>query len=247
MSSLENIDMRIAIAALAAALVWLSFATAASAHALWLELEATGFQLQYGEFGENLRESSPGLLDRIDPPPAARAYAASGDQALKVEKRATSFQIMGAPTSVNSIVAEQARVTERKQGEKVMRSLGRLAARYVTDFAERNPVISLDIVPGGKPGAFRVFYDGKPLPKAKAEVATEFGWKRELTTDDSGTIELALPWKGTYMIEVALLDGTPGVHGNEAYDTMRFVTTLTFKVAAGLDAPPRPAVTTPKR
>jgi hypothetical protein len=28
------------------------------------------------------------------------------------------------------------------------------------------------------------------------------------------------------MIEVALLDGTPGVHGNRP-DTMRFVTTLT--------------------
>ena len=70
--------MRIVIAALAAALVWLSFAAAASAHALWLEPEATGFQLHYGEFGENLRESSPGLLDRIDPPPAARAYARLG-------------------------------------------------------------------------------------------------------------------------------------------------------------------------
>jgi len=49
------------------------------------------------------------------------------------------------------------------------------------------------------------------------------------------------------MVEVALLDGTPGVHGKEAYDTMRFVTTLTFKVPAGLEAPPRPPVTTPKR
>ena len=239
--------MRIALAALAAALVWLSFAATAAAHALWLELEATGFQLQYGEFGENLRESSPGLLDRIDPPPAARAYGATGDQALKVEKRAMSFQLMGAPTSVNSIVAEQARVTERKQSDKVTRSLGRLAARYVTDLGERQPVISLDIVPGGKPGAFRVFYDGKPLPKAKAEVVTEFGWKREFTTDDNGTIEVELPWKGTYMVEVALLDGTPGVHGKEAYDTMRFVTTLTFKVAAGLDAPPRPPVMMSKR
>jgi hypothetical protein len=28
---------------------------------------------------------------------------------------------------------------------------------------------------------------------------------------------------------------------------MRFVTTLTFKVATGLEAPPRPPVTTPKR
>jgi len=239
--------MRLVIAALAAALVWLSFAAAASAHALWLELEASGFQLHYGEFGENLRESSPGLLDRIDPPPAAKAYGASGDQTLKVEKRATSFQLMGASTSVNSIVAEQARVTERKQGDKVTRSLGRLSARYVTDLAERDPVIALDIVPGGKPGTFKVFYDGKPLPKAKAEVAAEFGWKREFTTDDNGTIEVELPWKGTYMVEVALLDGTPGVHGTETYDTMRFVTTLTFKVPAGLEAPPRPPVTTPKR
>lgn len=37
------------------------------------------------------------------------------------------------------------------------------------------------------------------------------------------------------------------VYGKEAYDTMRFVTTLTFKVPAGLEAPPRPSVTTPKR
>jgi hypothetical protein len=247
MSSPEDIIMRIAVATVAAALAWLSLVASASAHALWLELEATGFQLHYGEFGENLRESSPGLLDRIDPPPAARAYGASGDQALKVEKKATSFQLMGAPTSVNSIVAEQVRVTERKQGDKVTRSLGRLSARYVTDLAERNPVIALDIVPSGKPGTFKVFYDGKPLPKAKAEVAAEFGWKREFTTDDNGTIQVELPWKGTYMVEVALLDGTPGIHGKEAYDTMRFVTTLTFKVAAGLEAPPRPPVTTPKR
>ena len=233
--------------ALAAALVWFSLALSVSAHALWLELEPTGFQLHYGEFGENLREGSPGLLDRIEPPPAARAYGGAGDQVLKVEKRATSFQLMGAPPSVNSVVAEQARVTERKQGDKVTRSLGRLAARYVTDLAERNPVIALDIVPGGKSGTFRVFYDGKPLPKAKAEVAAEFGWKREFTTDDNGMIEVELPWKGTYMVEVALLDATPGVHGKEGYDTMRFVTTLTFKVPAGLEAPPRPSVTTPKR
>lgn len=239
--------MRIALAALAASLVWLSLTTAASAHALWLELEATGFQLNFGEFDENLREASPGLLDRIEPPPAAKAYGPFGDQTLKVEKRATSFQLMGAPASVSSVVAEQARVTERKQGDKVARSLGRLSARYVTDLAERPPVISLDVVPAAKPGTFKVFYDGKPLPKAKAEVATEFGWKRELTTDDNGTIEVELPWKGTYMIEVALMDGTPGVHGKEAYDTMRFVTTLTFNLPAGLEAPPRPPPMTPKR
>lgn len=230
-----------------AALLGISLSSAASAHALWIEPDGTGFQLYYGEFDDNLREGSPGLLDRFDPPPAAKAFAPSGPETLKVEKKPTSFALGGAPAAADSVLAEQARVTERKQGDKVTRTLGRLSARYVTDFSERTPVIPLDVVPAGKAGAFKVFYDGKPLPKAKVEVATEFGWKRELKTDDSGAVEVELPWKGTYQVEVTLMDGTPGVHGKESYDGMRFVTTLTFKVATGLDAPPRPAVTTPKR
>lgn len=230
-----------------AALLWLSFTGAASAHALWLEPDAAGFQLYFGEFGENLREGSPGLLDRFEPMPAAKALGASGDSALKAEKKATSFQFSGAPEGANSVVAEQARVTERKHDGKVMRTLGRLSARYVTDFSERKPLIPLDIVPTGKPGSFKVFYDGKPLPKAKAEVVSEFGWAKEFKTDDAGAFDVELPWKGTYAIEVSLVDATPGVHGTEPYDTMRFVTTLTFKVPDGLAAPARPPVVTPKR
>lgn len=235
--------MRIVVAAL----LWLSFTAAASAHALWIEPAEAGFELYFGEFDENLREGSPGLLDRFNPPPAAKAFGVSSDMALKVEKKSTSFQLSGVPAGATSVVAEQARVTERKQGEKVTRTLGRLSARYVSDFSERQPVIPLDVVPAGKPGVFRAFYDGKPLPKAKVEIATEFGWKREFKTDESGAFDVELPWKGTYQVEVSVMDTTPGVHGTETYDGMRFVTTLTFKVATGLEAPPRLPVTTPKR
>jgi hypothetical protein len=48
----------------------------------------------------------------------------------------------------------------------------------VPDFAERAPVLTLDIMPTGKPGAFRVVYDGKPSAKAKLELIAESGWKR---------------------------------------------------------------------
>ena len=235
--------MRIVVAAL----LWLSFIAAASAHALWIEPAGAGLELYFGEFDENLREGSPGLLDRFNPPPAAKAFGASGDVALKVEKKPTSFQLGGVPAGPVSVVAEQARVTERKQGEKVTRTLGRLSARYISDFSERQPVIALDVVPAGKPGAFKVFYDGKPLPNAKVEIAIESGWKREFKTDEGGAFNTELPWKGTYQVEVSVMDATPGVHGTEAYDGMRFVTTLTFKVATGLEAPPRPPVATPKR
>lgn len=230
-----------------AALLWFSFAGAASAHALWLEPDTAGYQLYFGEFGQNLRESSPGLLDRFEPMPAAKAFGAAGDVPLKAEKQPTSFQFAGVPKGTGSVVAEQARVTERKQNDKVTRTLGRYSARYVADFSERKPLIPLDIVPTGKPGSFKVFYDGKPLPRAKAEVVTEFGWTRELKTDEAGAFEVELPWKGTYAIEVSLADNTPGAHGDAPYDGMRLVTTLTFKVPEGLAAPARPPVVTPKR
>ena len=235
--------MRIVIAAV----LWLSFITAASAHALWLEPDAAGYQLYFGKFGENLREGAPGLLDRFEPMPAAKAFGASGDIALKAEKKPTSFQFAGAPEGASSVVAEQARVTERKQNDKVTRTLSRLSARYVADVSERKPLIPLDIVPTGKPGHFKVFYDGKPLPQAMAEVVTEFGWAREFKTDDAGAFEVELPWKGTYLVEVSLVDATPGTHGAEPSDTMRFVTTLTFKVPTGLEAPARRPIVTPKR
>ena len=230
-----------------AALLWLSFTGAASAHALWLEPDAAGYELYFGEFGENLREGSPGLLDRLEPIPAAKAFGASGDLVLKAEKKPTSFQFAGAPTGTGSVVAEQARVTERKQNDKVIRTLDRYSARYIADFGERKPLIPLDIVPAGKAGSFNVFYDGKPLPGARAEIVTEFGWTRELKTDEAGALVVALPWKGTYAIEVSLADNTPGTHGTAPYDGMRFVTTLTFKVPDGLAAPARPPVVTPQR
>ena len=147
----------------------------------------------------------------------------------------------------DSIVAEQARVTERKQADKVMRTLGRLAARWVPDFAERAPVLTLDIVPTGKPGSFKVVYDGKPLAKAKLELKAELGWQRELHTDEQGVFTVGLPWRGTYAIEIEHVDAKAGGEGAGAYDRKRFVTTLSFRVTEGLEGPPVPPLTVPKR
>ena len=232
-----------------AALVFLalSFATPASAHFLWLEPETDGARVYYGEFEENLREASPGLLDRLTPLPEARLVTSSGATPLKLEKQPTSFVVTGKRGPGDSIVVEQARVNERKQGDKVTRTLGRLSARYVPDFSERAPLLPLDIVPAGKPGAIKVFYKGQPLPKAKLELISESGWKRELKTDENGALAVAIPWKGNYVIEVEHLDATPGSLGSEAYESMRLVSTLSFRMADGGEAPPTPAVYTPKR
>ena len=227
-----------------AALLALSFIGAASAHSLWLERQGDGLRLYFGEFEENLREVSLGLLDRLSP---QAKVAVAGDKALKVDKTADFFTVAGVVSADDSVVAEDVRISERRAGEKTTRMLSRLGARYVADFKERPPVNTLDVVPAGKLGAFKVFYQGKPLAKAKLELIAESGWKREFKTDEQGAVEAPLPWRGTYVIEVQHSDTTPGKLGEEAYDTLRCASTLSFRLADGPPGPPMPPAATPKK
>lgn len=54
------------------AIVLVTTALAAQAHHVWLEQDAQGATLYFGEFGGNLREASPGLLDKFPGPVARR-------------------------------------------------------------------------------------------------------------------------------------------------------------------------------
>ncbi len=228
--------------ATAVALLSFGLAAGAAAHSIWVEREGDGARIYFGEFDENLREGSPGLLDRLKP----EAKVAGSDKPLKLDKQATFFAVAGPLGKDDSIVAETVSVYERK-GDKPTKVLNRLGARTVADFKEQAPVNTLDIVPAGKPGLFKVFYQGKPLAKAKAELIAESGWKREFKTDEQGVFEATLPWRGSYVIEVAHTDATPGKLGEEAYDSSRSASTLFVRAADGMQGPPQPPVTTPKR
>ncbi len=229
-------------AAAMVALMSFGVAGSAAAHSIWVEREGDGARIYFGEFDENLREGSPGLLDRLK----LEAKVAGADKPLKLDRQATFFIVTGPLSKDDSIVAENVAVTERR-GDKPTKVLSRLGARYVADFKEQAPVNTLDIVPLGKPGLFKVFYQGKPLAKAKAEVIAESGWKRDFKTDEQGAFEASLPWRGGYVIEVAHTDATPGKLGEEAYDSARSASTLFVRVSDGMQGPPQPPVTTPKR
>jgi hypothetical protein len=225
-----------------AAMVSFGLIGSAAAHSIWVEREGDGARIFFGEFDENLREASPGLLDRLSP----QAKVAGSDKALKVDKTAGFFAVAGPVAKDDSVVAEDVRITERR-GDKPTKVLSKLGARTVADFKEQPAVNTLDIVPAGKPGLFKVFYQGKPLAKAKAELIAESGWKREFKTDEQGVFEAPMPWRGAYVIEVQHTDATPGKRGEEAYDSVRCASTLFVRVADGQQGPPQPAVTTPKR
>ncbi|MET0334452.1 MAG: DUF4198 domain-containing protein [Rhizobacter sp.] len=235
------------------ALVFAATAVAAQAHHVWIEQDAQGAKLYFGEFGENMREASPGLLDKF-PGPVATRVTADGDSKPAVTKTANGFAIAGRAGKGESIVAEEAGYASypQKDGDKTIRGIYVPAARLVADFAKQAPKLTLDIVPTGKAGdegvEFQVVFKGKPLPKAKIEVINTLGWNQEHRSDDNGLFTVKLPWQGTYVLELQHRDNAGGERASgEKYDRASYVTSLTVLQPSGLPTLPVPPVAAPSK
>lgn len=229
----------------------LVFAAAGHAHHAWIEQDAQGAVLYFGEFGANLREASPGLLDKFVKP-VARRVGAQGAHMIEVTRSGGGFALSASAAPGESLLAEETAypLSERREGDKSVRSLYAPAARLVTTLERHEPLLPLDLVPTGARDAlgaqFQVFFRGQPLAKAKVAVVTASGWSREAYTDAQGRITVPLPWRGTYVLEVAHRDATPGRRADGAgYDRAAYVTSLTFMQADGLPALPPPAPAAP--
>ena len=223
------------IGALAA--LTLSFAVPASAHHIWVEVDGQGGKIYFGEFGENLREASPGTLDKLQP--QAKIVSSTGERPLTVQKSANAYAATGKIDATDSIVVEDIRWPsfERKRDNKT--GIYMPAARFVPDRTPRPAVLTLDIVPMGD-DRFRVIFKGKPLAKAKVAVVTPSGWGREEHTGADGDFEVKLPWRGAYVFEVHHDDNNPGKRGDQAYDFANYVTTLTLMQPQGIEPLPAP-------
>lgn len=222
----------------------------AQAHQVWLEQTPAAAQLYFGEFNENLREVSPGLLDRFVQPTAV-LVTAKGEQPLKADKTANGFVLSGRAGAGETIVAQDAGypLLERKDGDKVIRTAWTPAARLLGagGTAAVTPKLALDIVPTGRAGEYQVVYAGRPLPKTKVGVAVQSGWGRELRTDEQGIVHLTQPWQGTYVLEVRHVDKTAGERNGKPYDIASYVTTLSLTQADGLAAVPAVPAAAPNK
>jgi uncharacterized GH25 family protein len=223
----------------------------ARAHQVWLEQDARGGKLYFGEFGDNLHEASPGYLDKLTQVSAALVSRA-GDKALAVEKERDGVRISGRAASGESLVVEDRAypLMESKDGSKTTRTAWTPAARFVADLAPRAPKLALDVVPAGSAGDFRVYYRGAPLAKAEVTLVAVSGWSLSGTTDADGNVSFRLPWKGGYALLVRHKDPTAGTRKTpkgeaEAFDAASFATTLTFVTSEGLPSPPPPPAAPP--
>ena len=221
----------------------------AAAHQIWIEQDAKGAKLYFGEYGANLREVSPGRLDKFTTL-AALHLSAKGEHTLAVTTTSNGFALPAKAAKGESLVVQDANypILDRKdplKPGKTVRTFWTPAARYISDFRPKAPKLTLDIVPGGAIGELQVIFRGRPLPEAKVDIVAASGWSLTGETDPTGKVRFALPWKSGYLVKVHHVDNTPGKRkaaaGEEAYDAASFSTSLSFVTVTGLAAPPAPA------
>ncbi|KQO25905.1 TonB-dependent receptor [Acidovorax sp. Leaf76] len=219
----------------------LTAVTAAHAHQVWLENAGGQARLHFGEFNENLRETSPGSLDKFKGVPALEQRTGTAAQRVdgQLGKDGFNYTVAGTPDTLFA-AATYPLIDRSKRNLPAM--YWQPSARWVAGLTQAvAPTAPLDLVPTGKPGEFKVVYKGAPLPKAKVQLAAPSGWTREAEAAEDGTVTFVTPWKGQYVAEVKHSDKTPGEAQGEKYGEASYVTTLTFVLADGMVSPALPA------
>lgn len=216
----------------------------AHAHQVWLENTGGQARLHFGEFNENLRETSPGRLDQFKGVPVLELQR-TGAPAQRLDgqlgKDAFVYATTGNTSTADTLFATPTYPVIDRSKRNLPAMFWQPSARWVASLAKPvAPTAPLDLVPTGKPGELKVVYKGAPLPKAKVQLAAPSGWTREAEAGEDGTVTFVTPWKGQYVAEVKHSDKTPGEAQGEKYGEASYVTTLTFVLADGMASPALP-------
>ncbi len=92
---------------LATALLLACLGTTAQAHQVWIEQSANQARVHFGEYADNLRETSPGLLDKFTGVPALELQSAGGKaQRVPGERTATAFTYALPGATADTLFAE---------------------------------------------------------------------------------------------------------------------------------------------
>ena len=217
----------------------------AYAHQIWLEQTPKAASLYFGEYDRNLREISPGALDKIAAPTIMLSRD-KGEQALTFSKTDHALLLSAHADKGDTIYAEERTfpISEYTKDDKLVRFGRILGARLVTSDAVQVPKLTLDLVPTGKKGEFKVYYKNQPQAKTKVGAIAQSGWTRDVVTDEHGVVRFDLSWQGTYVLEVRYVDKTAGERDGKPYDFTNYMTTLSLTNDVGLGAlPVMPAAT----
>jgi hypothetical protein len=149
---------------LIAALALLMCASQAEAHYIWLERDGAVARAYYGEWSDDVRERTGGLLDRILSP---EAYHNARDTKLSVARRDDHFEIaLAGAGDVRFVVDALNPYADKQNGGKTRPMLHARTGR-----AETEGKLMLEFVPVAPNGStFALLLRNAPLPKVDVTI-----------------------------------------------------------------------------
>jgi hypothetical protein len=214
----------IAVAALIFALI-----DVAHAHFVWLERDGEGpARAYFGEWIDDIREKTGGLLDRFKAP---RAFLGASSDSLPIKRNDNNLEIdvkgRGDVRFVDSSVPPR----EDKEKGGVTKTVYYAKAGRTETTAK----LDLELVPAAADSnTFVLVFFGAPLPKAELTIIGPSKWEKPLVTDEQGRVILPTPWAGRYVLEVTHFDERPGGAGEEKFNRTRHISSLSFTQRSGM-------------
>ncbi len=176
---------------------WLA-TTPLFAHSVWIEpTGANEMVIRFAEPTGNL-ERSPGHLDSLAVPLIFQAVPGSTNAPalLDTAKKKDHYLILAG--SATNILGIETSFTVRAARKPLFYARWQPAGA-----GEGKPLLTLDLVPTGKPGEARLYLRGKPHGNVKATLLTPTGDEKEFPVDAEGYVRVPVTEPGLYLLTVA--------------------------------------------
>ncbi|MXS85937.1 DUF4198 domain-containing protein [Nitrosomonas sp. HPC101] len=193
------------------------------AHALWLESDNAGARLYFGEYAENLRETSPGRLDGIIDPVIMLIDTNGKEKQAEAVLVDNHFTISRTGDSGTAVLAQSLRQSIREPQGEVPSPVYR---RYLYARLGKGGSLPLDIQDDGN--LLRLTFMGNPVSNVEVIVIAPSGWEKHLRTDEKGEITFPGLEPGLHVIEAKYELNKPGEFEGKAYVVESHKTTLTL-------------------
>ena len=211
------------------AILLLALSENAQAHFVWLERDGEGpARAYFGEWIDDIREKTGGLLDRFKAP---SAFLGTSNDPLPVKRNENNLEFNA--KGRGDVRFFDSSVPPREEKEKGGATKTIYYAR--AGRAETAVKLDLELVPTTANGnTFVLVFLGAPLPKAQLTIIGPPKWEKPLVTDEQGRVTVRTPWVGRYVLEVTHFDEKAGGSGDEKFNRTRHISSLSFVAQQGI-------------